>query len=128
VNCDRSVVFTGYSVFLHRHILYNYCTSLSAIWCVMEYWKAILTKAEGRGQYCFSVLHNTSYCGLGQYYFSVLHNTSYCTKLSAVIVLLNDLTFPVFFCTWIQFWGLFVGFVSNSKAHELNIKYNRYLY
>ena len=39
-------------------IIYNICTSLSAIWGVMEHWKAILTKAEGRGQYCFSVLHN----------------------------------------------------------------------
>jgi hypothetical protein len=39
-------------------ILCNYYTSLSAIWCVMEHWKATLTKAEGRGQYCFSVLHN----------------------------------------------------------------------
>jgi hypothetical protein len=26
-------------------LLYNYCTSLSAIWCVMEHWKAILTRA-----------------------------------------------------------------------------------
>ena len=62
-------------------IIYNYCTSLSAIWCVMEHWKAILTKVEGRGQYCFSLLHNTSYC----------------TKWSAVIVVLH-LTFPILFC------------------------------
>jgi len=25
-----------------RTTIYNYCTSLSAIWCVMEHWKAIL--------------------------------------------------------------------------------------
>ena len=43
-------------------ILYDYCTSLSVIWCVMEHWKAILTKAKGHNQYCFSVHHNTSYC------------------------------------------------------------------
>ena len=67
-------------------IIYNYCTSLSAIWCVMDHWKTILTKAEVRGQYCFSVLHSTSHC----------------TTWSAVIVLLH-LTFPIFFCTWINF-------------------------
>ena len=64
-----------------KYTLYNYCTLLSVIWCVMEHWKAILTKTEGCGQYCFSVLHNTSYC----------------TKWSAVIVLLH-LTFPIFVC------------------------------
>jgi hypothetical protein len=30
-------------------IIYNYCTSLSAIWCVMEHWKTILIKAQCRG-------------------------------------------------------------------------------
>ena len=74
-------------------IIYNYCISLSAIWCVMEHWKAILTKAKGSAQYCFSVLHNTSNC----------------TKWSAVIVLLH-LTYQVF---WQannnknQFWKYF---------------------
>ena len=62
---------------------------MSAIWCVMEHWKVILTKAEGHGQYCFSVLHNTSYC----------------TKWSAVIVLLH-LTFPVLFAYLDQFLGI----------------------
>jgi hypothetical protein len=28
----------------------------------VEHWKVILNKAEGCGQYRFSVLHNTSYC------------------------------------------------------------------
>ena len=80
-------------------ILYNYCTSLSAIWCVMEHWKAILTKAEGRGQYCFSVLHNTSYC----------------TNWSSVIVLLHLTHLSLFFlCIWI-----FRDFFLNSKAPEL---------
>ena len=67
-------------------IQYNYCTSLSVIWCVMEPWKAILTKAKGRSQYCFSVLHNSSYC----------------TKFSAVIVLLH-LTYQFFVCVWNDF-------------------------
>ena len=64
-----------------KWILYNYCTSLCAIWCVMEHWKAIYIKVKGHSQYCFSVLHNTSYY----------------TKWSAVIVLLH-LTFPDFIC------------------------------
>ena len=52
----KTICFMSYMRFmlylLHYHItrhlyllLYNYCTSLSAIWCVMEHWKAILTRA-----------------------------------------------------------------------------------
>jgi hypothetical protein len=78
-----------YNIMWLNWIIYNYCTSLSAIWCVMEHWKAILTKAEGRRQYCFSVFHNTSYC----------------TKWSAVIVLLH-LTFHIFCVYMDQFLGI----------------------
>ena len=87
-------------------IIYNYCTSLSAIWCVMEHWKAILTKAEGHRQYCFSVLHNTSYC----------------TKWSAVIVLLH-LTFHVFCVYMDQFLGIVCCFfqIQNTWADPINI-------
>jgi hypothetical protein len=78
INCHLSRKKTKQSLkidIIWSHIIiYNYCTSLSAIWCVMEHWKAILTK--------------------------VLHNTSYCTKWSAVIVLLH-LTFHVF-CVYLE--------------------------
>ena len=56
---------------------------------VMEHWKSILTKVEGCGQYCFSVLHNTSYC----------------PKWSAVIVLWH-LTYQAF-CVYLdRFLGI----------------------
>jgi hypothetical protein len=80
-------------------ILYNYCTSRSAIWCVMEHWKAILTEAEWHDQYCFSVLHNTSYC----------------TKWSAVIVLLH-LTFPIFFVYLDKYLGIVCCYTPRNEV------------
>jgi hypothetical protein len=44
---------------------YNFIQLLHFVECDMmcyEALKAILTKAESRGQYRFAVLHNTSYC------------------------------------------------------------------
>jgi uncharacterized protein YhhL (DUF1145 family) len=92
-----------------RSVMYYTIIALHWVQCEVlwstekQYWRRPkLTKAEGRSQYCFSVLHNTPYC----------------TKWSAVIVLLH-LTFPIFFVYLDKFLGIVCCFYSNSKTHEL---------
>ena len=60
----------------------------------MEHWKAILTVAYGLGQYCFSVLHNTSYR----------------TQWSAIIVyyqatILIQTFYLIFICNMTSYWS-----------------------
>ena len=78
-------------------IIYNYCTSLSAIWCVMEHWKAICQ--------C-SITHHIAQNG------------------SAVIVLLHIPSF--FMCIWINFIGIvcwvFFKFKNTWAADPFNIR------
>jgi hypothetical protein len=83
------------------------------LYCIDRFDHIKANKSKLINKMCYGALKSNIDQGrrsLGQYCFSVLHNTSYtyCTKWSAVIVLLH-LTFPVFiFCTWIHFYGLFV--------------------
>jgi len=71
----RLSMICTFSLWFLQAIIYNYWTPLNAIWCVMEHWKAILTKAEVRCQYCFSVLHNTSHCSTWSAVIVLLHLT-----------------------------------------------------
>ena len=88
-------------IILTTTILYNYCTSLSAIWCVMEHRKAILTAVKGRPR---SIL-----------LFSapniILHKMKWCNCFITFNI-------PSFFCMYLdQFLG--IAFFSNSKPHKL---------